>query len=136
MKKVHILFALLLAVVSFSSCKKEEDAGLLPNISFKTGTGYVSSDIILKKDTTITVGIIASKAEAADVLKTFDASKILDGGASVSFLNEALTGTNGDAYSKDITITTRNVAGTEKYTFTVLNRDGLKNSVSLIITVN
>ncbi len=136
MKKVHILFAILLAVVSFSSCKKEEDEGLLPNISFKTGTGYVSSDIILKKDTTITVGIIATKAEAADVLKTFDASKILDGGTSTSFLNETLTGASGDAYTKDLTITTRSVAGTEKYTFTVLNRDGLKNSVSLIITVN
>lgn len=52
-----------------------------------------------------------------------------------SIFSETLSGSNGDNYTKDITITTRNIAGTEKYTFTVVNRDGLRNSVSLTLTV-
>jgi hypothetical protein len=137
MKKLNVLFIVLLALVTFSACKKEDDdAGKLPNIAFKTGTGYISADITLKKDTTITIGIQASKAEPNDVLKTFDASKSYDGATTASFDTETLTGSNGDNYSKDLSITTRNQAGTEKYTFTVVNRDGLKNQVSLTITVN
>ncbi len=135
MKKLNIFFAILLAVTTFVSCKKEEDEGKLPNITFKTAAGYVSADMILPKDTTVAIGIDASKAEPADVLKTFDASRVYDGGTSSSFYAETLTGTKGDSYSKDLSVTTRNVNGTEKYTFTVVNRDGLKNSVTLTITV-
>ncbi len=136
MKKLNIFFVILLAVVSFMSCKKEDgDAGLLPNIAFKTGGTYVSADIILTKDTTITVGIQASKAEPNDVLKSFNAAKGYDGTTPVGYLNESITGTAGDSYSKDLSITTRSQNGTEKYVFTVLNKDGLKNQVSLTITV-
>lgn len=136
MKKLNIFFVVLLAVISFASCKKEEDAGKLPNIAFVTTAGFVSADITLKKDTTVQVSIMASKAEAADVLKSFDESVSYDGGASTSKYSETLTGTSGDAYAKVLSITTRNQAGTEKYTFTVVNRDGLKNQVSFTITVN
>jgi hypothetical protein len=135
MKKLNLLFVILLAVVSFSACKKEEDAGKLPNIAFNTTAGHVSADITLKKDTTVTIGAIATKAEANDVLKSFDASRSYDGAAAASFYSEPLTGTSGDAYAKDLTITTRNQSGTEKYTLTVVNKDGLKNSVSLTVTV-
>ena len=82
------------------------------------------------------MGITASKSEDKDVLKTFDASQVNDGGASTSIASETLTGANADNFSKDVTITTRNVAGTEKFTFTVVNKDGLKNSVTLTLIVN
>lgn len=134
MKKIFSVIAIIIAFAGFSSCEKDE--GKLPNISFKSGTGYVSANITLARDTTVTIGISASKAESKDVLKTFDASVVFDGGASSSFYSETLTGTSGDSYSKDLSITTRNQAGTEKYTFTVVNRDGLKNNVSLTITTN
>ncbi len=135
MKKLNIFFVVLLAVVSFTACKKEEDEGKLPNIAFVSGAGLVSSDITLKQDTTVAIGILASKAEAADILKSFDASKSLDGGASTSFQSETLSGSSNDTCARTVMVTTRTQAGTEKYTFTVVNRDGLKNSVSLTITV-
>ena len=69
------------------------------------------------------------------MLKTFDASRSYDGGPATSFLNESLSGSQGDNYAKDVSITTRNQAGTEKYIFTVVNRDGLTNAVSLTLTV-
>jgi hypothetical protein len=137
MKNILSISAFLFAILLISSCKKEEDEGKLPNIAFKTGATYVSSDITLSKDTTITVGITASKSEPNDLLISFDASKSYDNAVSFSSVfSETLTGSNGDAYSKDLTIQTRSVAGSEKYTFTVINKDGLKNSVSLTITVN
>ena len=132
MKKIFLL-ATLAGLFFLSSCEKDE--GKLPNIAFKTGGTYVSADKTVGKNETITVGIDASKAEDKDVLKTFDASRAYDGGTASSFLNESLSGSQGDNYSKDVTITTRNQAGTEKYTFTVVNRDGLVNSVSLTLTV-
>ena len=128
------LFTLaLLSSIFFSSCEKDE--GKLPNIAFKSGSGYTPSNTTVTRGSTVTVGIDASKSEDKDVLKSFDASKSLDGGAASSFYSESLSGSNGDKYSKDLTITTRNQAGTELYTFTVVNRDGLRNSVSLTLTV-
>jgi len=137
MKRIIKFSALIIAISFIASCKKEEDEGKLPNIAFKSGATYVSGDISVKKDTTITVGISASKAEDKDVLISFDESRSYDGSATMtSVYSETLTGANGDAYSKDLTIHTRTTAGTEKYTFTVINRDGLKNSVTINLTVN
>ena len=133
MKKINSFIAIIMALLFLASCEKDE--GKLPNIAFKTGTGYVSSDITLSRDTTVVIGINASKSEDKDVLKTFDGSRIYDGGSSTSFTSEVLSGSQGDSYSKDVTITTRNQAGTEKYTFTVVNKDGLKNAVTLTVTV-
>jgi hypothetical protein len=129
MKKILILMAVLCTVLS--SQAQDFDAPI------KVASGYVSSDISLSKDTTVTVGIIASKAEDKDVLISFDETATYDAAATgTSVYSESLTGSNGNNYTKDISIKTRNTAGTEKYTFTVINRDGLKNSVSLKITVN
>ena len=69
------------------------------------------------------------------MLKSFNVSVSYDGGAAATTLNESLSGSQGDNYDKDVTLTARNEAGTEKYTFTVVNRDGLVNSVSLTLTV-
>jgi hypothetical protein len=134
--KLHLLAAFLLsasAITVFTSCEKDE--GKLPNIAFKTGSGYTSSDATVSKGDTVKVGITASKSEDKDVLKKFDASRSYDGGASSSFVSADLSGSDGDNYSRDVEIATRNQAGTEKYTFTVTNRDGLSNQVSLTLTV-
>lgn len=132
MKNICLL-ACIASLLCLCSCEKDE--GKLPNISFKTGGSYVSADKTVGQNENITIGIEASKSEDKDVLKTFDASRSFDGAAATSFLNESLSGSQGDSYSKDVSITTRGQAGTEKYTFTVVNRDGLVNSVSLTLTV-
>ncbi len=123
------------AISSFTSCKKEEDEGLLPNISFKSGNDYVSADKTVAKNTVVKIGINASKSEDKDVLTKFTITKAYDGGADSTVLTKDLSGAEGDAYSYDFTTTTRSVAGTEKYTFTVVNRDGLINRTSLVLTV-
>lgn len=133
MRKIFSFAAIILATTFVASCEKDE--GKLPNIAFKKGTSYTSADATVGKKATVKFGIDASKSEDKDVLKTFDGSRSYDNAAATSFVSETLTGSQGDSYSKDVEITTRDQAGIEKYTFTVINRDGLKNSVSVTLTV-
>ena len=134
MKKLLSFTAIAVCMLSIFSCKKDE--GKLPNISFITGGGYTSSDATVAQGAAITFGINASKAEDKDVLTSFDVSVSYDGAAATSVVNVPLTGAQGDSYTIDIPIITRSVAGTEKYIFTVVNRDGLRNSVDATLTVN
>lgn len=128
-----MFYIAVLLISMLSACEKDE--GKLPDIAFKTGAGYTSADMTVAKNATVLVGIDAAKTEDKDVLKTFDVSRGYDGATPASYINETLSGAQGDAYSRDITITTRNQDGTEKYVFTVINRDGLVNSVTLTLTV-
>ena len=132
--KINFVSGLLLMIaVGLASCKKEKDQQIPPQISFKTGSGYVSSDGTFPKNDTITVGITAQKSEDKDLLTRFVATQSYDGVAATTILNESF---NQDSYSKDMKIITRNVAGYEKYTYTIINRDGLTKTLSLTLTVN
>ena len=131
--KLSLSIAILFTLLSINSCKKDE--GILPDISFKTGTGYTSSDATIAKNTAFLVGINAARTEDKDVLKTFNVSVSYDGGASTTVYTETLTSDQGDNYTHDLNLTTRNQSGTEKYSFTITNRDGLINTIALTITV-
>lgn len=135
MKKSILLlaFAAIFTAVFLNSCEKDE--GNPPGISFKTGGQYVSANDTVNVGDTILVGINASKAEKKDPLQSFDLSRSYDGGASTSIMSQSLSGSDGDNFSKDVTLIMRNTAGTEKYTFTVVNKDGLKGSIDLTMVV-
>lgn len=124
-------------VWSLSSCKKEEkeDEGLLPKISFVTDQGYTSQDVVLAPNTDFKIGIKASKSEEKDVLTKFTVTQKIDGRADATIVNNNLSGSEGDNYSYDYSGKTMDHAGNEQYIFTVVNRDGLINKVSLMITV-
>ena len=129
----RILLALLLLVVIVSaSCKKNKDKQIPPVLDLKTGSGYTSVDKTLPMNDTITVGVNCQKSEDKDLLTRFVETKAYDGAASTTIYNESF---NQDSYSKDMTIITRNVAGTERYTFTIINRDGLVTTKALVFTV-
>lgn len=133
MRKTITVFAFFSVLLIFNACKKDE--GLLPEISFKTGGSYISADANVAKGSNITMGITASKAEEEDVLKKFNISRSLNGGSATSVFSKDLSGTEGDTYDYDYNTTLDTLAGqTYKYTFTVTNRDGLVNQVSLTVT--
>jgi hypothetical protein len=135
-KKIKTNFFVTTAIVVAcfaSSCKKEEDKQIPPNISFKTGATYTSADVTLAKSDTILVGINAEKTEDKDLLTRFVATQQYNAESVTTILNESF---NQDTYSKDVTIVTRNVTGIEKYTYTIINRDGLTATKTLTITVN
>jgi len=125
------------AVLTVVSCKKEDDddPGTLPQIMLDSSAGYLAKDTTVAKGTLLKVGVRAAKTEANDVLIKFTESVAYDGKADSTVLNATLSSSEGDAYTKDIDINTRNLPGKEKYTFTIVNRDGLVNSVSLTLTV-
>lgn len=133
--KISTIAASFVLLLCIASCEKDE--GKKPNIAFKTTVGYTSSNVSLAAGTAVLVGINASKAEDKDVLKTYNVSKTVNGGASTSLVTTSLTGTQGDSYSADYPILVASTSGTvEVYTFTVTNRDGITNSVSLTVTTN
>ncbi len=132
MKKIFLAAFAALIALCISSCEKDE--GKLPNIAFKSGGIYTSTDKTIAVGDSVVLGINASKSEDKDYLKTFTISKAIGGGAAAEIFNEALSGASGDAYTHDITLH-GTVAQSEKYTFTVVNKDGLTNAVSLTLTV-
>lgn len=134
MKKVINIFMLLSIIAAFVSCEK--DSGKLPNISFKTGGNYISTNTTIAAGSAILIGIDASKSEDADVLKKINVSKSINGGTATTVYTKDLSGTEGDTYSYDYNETlANNISETDTYTFTVTNRDGLVNQVSLTITI-
>lgn len=133
--KKSLLFALPFTVAAFfSSCEKDE--GKLPAISFKTGGSYTSTDALLVGGTAFTIGINASKTEDKDVLKKINVSKSVNGATSSIIFSKDLSGSESDNYAYDYSATLdTNKGQTNKYTFTITNRDGLTNQAALTITV-
>ena len=134
MKHIIKSIVVLSMVALISSCKK--DAGKDPYIKFISAPGYTSADASMAKGSNIIIGISAQKAESEDVLKKFNISKSVNGGALSSIFDKDLSGTEGDDYTYTYTTKLDTISGkTENYTFTVTNRDGLTNQVSLKVTV-
>jgi hypothetical protein len=126
----------LASVIAFSLSSCEKDEGKLPDISLKTGTGYTSTDATVATGSDIMIGIEAEKTEDEDVLKKFNISKSVNGATSTTVLDSTLAGAQGDEFNYDFHTTVGSTAGdTEKYTFTVTNRDGLTGQTSVTITL-
>ena len=131
--KTMAAILLLLTSVTIFSCEKDEHTP--PNIDFKTGTGYTSADATVGQSEAVLIGVNVEKTE--DELSTFDVSVSLDGAANQSIAGypETIGASEEDGFSRDITVTTRAQAGTEKYTFTVTDRDGNITQEAITLTV-
>lgn len=132
--KKGLIIGLLMTGFFYTSCEKEEEK--LPDIEFKKGGNYTSSDVILPGGTVVLIGIDAHKTEKRDVLKKFDISQSINGGASTSVYSKDLTSAEEDDFSYDYSTVMDTVSGKKtKYVLSVTNRDGLTNDVSLTLTV-
>jgi hypothetical protein len=121
------------AVFLLSSCEK--DKMIPPTIDFTTDAGYVSADGHLAVNTAFKIGVTAKRTEPNDDLKTFIVTRSYDGGAETTIDNVTIPAAQAGEFTKDYPLTTRNQNGTEKYTFTVTNRDGLITTKTITITV-
>jgi hypothetical protein len=128
-----LFFIALCGVILFSSCEK--DKMVPPTIDFLTGAGYTSADAHIALNTNFKIGVDAKRTEDKDDLKTFVVTKSYDGGTASTIDEVTLTSAQAGEFTKDYVVTTRNIAGIEKYTFTVTNRDGLITTKSITITV-
>ena len=135
MKANNTLFSLAAALVLItSSCKKEKDAHVPPDVALKTTAGYTWQDGIAGLQDTLTVGVIVTKTE--DDLKSLNLSYSYDGSSTkTTFYNYVVADSEKGGFSKDIDIITRNQAGTEKWVVTVVDRDGNITQKSFTLTV-
>jgi hypothetical protein len=134
LKRSHaLLITGVLFLLSFFSCEK--DKMVPPTLDFTTGAGYTSADGHIALNTAFKIGVDAKRTEAKDDLKTFTVTRAYDGGAAATIDNVTIGSGQAAEFTKDYNLTTRNTAGTEKYTFTVTNRDGLITTKSITITV-
>jgi len=82
------------------------------------------------------VVIEAKKTTDKRNLKMFNVSRSVSGGVSESVLNRQLGDSEGSCFSYDFTETLEGEGGQENlYTFTITNRDGITNQLTLKITL-
>jgi hypothetical protein len=131
----HSFGSIIFTIITLYLLSCEKDQHNPPKLEFKIASGYVSADKSLPKDTTIHIGIIATKTE--DEFKSYNASYFYDNSSTSNTLeNTSISKAEEDGFTRDYsTIKTRNQAGTEKYTFTVVDKDGNVGSISLNFTV-
>lgn len=129
------LFTCLVAFifVFFSSCKKNDRANE-PEVTFKTGTGYVSGNTATGKNHILTVGIIADKNEA-DLRR-------LDIKVKYSYLTSQPTKktfymneNEASHFETEYEIKTAGENGTETWTFEATDKDGNIGTNTIVITV-
>ena len=133
--KISIALLCLGLILLNCSCEKDKDEREKPTIEFKTGGTYTSVDKTVSKKETITVGITATKTE--DDLKTYNVSYSYDGATSpTTFYNYSLSKSEFNSYSKDIEVVARDQAGSEKWTFSITDKDGNISQKTIVLTVN
>jgi hypothetical protein len=126
----NILMVLFLVI--FIGCEDEEEPAA--TIEFKTGIGYISVDTTIAQGSSVTVGIIAKKAE--NNLKTYNVSVSYDGAFTTTTVeNFIIPADQNTHYDKDVNLTVRNKAGTGKYYFTIVDADGNVIQKNLTFTI-
>lgn len=131
MKKPIILSAICAIVLMAASCKKETDPRVHPSLTFKTSAGYIYQDDTVPLNDTLKIGAVIDKTE--DPLISLNITRTYDTDPSVSIEDVELTG--NEHVEHDLQVITRNQAGTEKYTFSVLDRDGNITTKTIALTV-
>jgi hypothetical protein len=133
MRKFQLLAGLLLitGLGLFTSCSKDSTEDLTPSINFIGGTDYVTGDKILDAGAEFKFGINASanansgkKLTNFKVVRTFNnvPDQVLDTTFSVDNFNQSyITNANTEI-------------GTERWTFTITDKDGESKELSFVIT--
>jgi len=125
MKKSIVLSALFLMGVAIfvSSCKKEDEPAL-PVLSFKTETGYISTDIALPYGDTLLFGITAT-SNGTDKLVKFQVF-----GNGVLLMDSTF---NTDSFSMGV-ISTKSILAKEVWKFVITDIAGNFTSDSITVT--
>jgi hypothetical protein len=134
--KVKPVLCLLLiaAMAAFFSCKKKTDAHVPPSVSFKTGGNYTSGDKTINKNDSVLVGISATKTE--DDLRSYNISAAYDGATGTTTKYQYYLGTSEyNSFSKDYWVKARNQTGSERWVFSIQDKDGNITQKSLTLTV-
>lgn len=136
MKKLSmiLMLALFAGLTVMTSCNKDDDdepQDLRPEISFKGGANYISEDATLAINEAFTIGITASSnANSGKKIENFKLTRTFNNAIWYEWdttINEAF-------FSIDVNMFAINVAGEERISLTVTDKDGQSNEVAVNIT--
>ncbi|MCW3077472.1 MAG: hypothetical protein JWO32_2081 [Bacteroidetes bacterium] len=135
MKKIKLLFFVLACMFLCLNCKKKKvDPHVPPDVTFKTGGKFISGDVTRLKNDTMMVGITATKTE--DNLKSYNISVAYDGASTTTTkFNYLMLESEYEWYSHDYQLITRNQTGSERWVFSIVDRDGNITQKTINITV-
>ena len=134
MKKAILFFCTLsLSAMFLASCSKEDEGEEL-RLSFKTGGSYVSADTTIADGTTILIGVEGETEKAKDPIIKFNITESVNGALGSTIYTEDLEDTEYE-YDLSYTLDDATSGNTHDLTFTITNRDGLNDQVSLTVTV-
>lgn len=126
------IITVFIATTIFTACKKDQRKP--PVIEFTTGSNLytVKGNNLdtLNRNQSYSIGLKITKVE--DEIKSINVSVVYDGSSSSSSIYNANTSKKQyDGFETGQIITTRNQAGTEKFTFAVIDFDGNIGTVEL-----
>ncbi|MBL0310742.1 MAG: hypothetical protein IPP77_14030 [Bacteroidetes bacterium] len=122
-------FILVALFSTFYSCQKS--GVTLPVINFYAGTGYVYSDTVLAHGTIATFGINAYKAGVDQLLRKCIIQRSINGSADSTIQEmDVITQTFSQFYG----YTVGDSGNVERYTFIILQDNGLSDSAIATIT--
>ena len=136
MKKIKLIaLASMVALgsVFLTNCTTGDTPDTVPTLEFKTGGNYISSDFSISANTNFTVGIEASHDKP---LTSLIITVAVDGGAETTPAGCTLCDTvlSTNTFSADYVATTGAAAGTEVWTFTVSDGNGISTSKTITVT--
>lgn len=130
--KTTCLTALIFSIVLFG-CKKDQRTP--PTLELLNANGSALADTsVIAPNYTLTLTVKGTKTE--DELKTLNVSYQYDGATSTT-TKETMTlqKSEYEGFTTSYTIKARNQSGSEKWTFTLTDRDGNMASKSTVILV-
>lgn len=139
MKKTIYLFGLLLmaGAMVFTSCKKDEDeptVDLTPSLTFIGGAGYTDADATMAPSSTFKVGInAAANTNSNSKIASFKVVRTFNNVATDVFEDMSI---NESTFTWEQDLIANAVAGDERWTFTVVDKDGVAKELAIIITTN
>lgn len=137
MKKysLFLLSILLTGLFVLPSCSDDDDTTPMdpnPAMNFFGGSGYVSGDITIPILTDFKVGITAaSSTESGAKLTKFQVTRVFDNKPTI--IIDSTINTSSFTYP-EIYITSNGDAGTEKFYFTITDKNGKTKELSFTIT--
>lgn len=136
MKKTIYLFSLLMlaGAMVFTSCNKDDDddpAVVTPVLTFMGGD-YISTDVTLIIGEAFKVGVTA--AENPTSKKNLESFKVVRTFNNVNTTVFEETSIGEATYTWNDTLNANAAAGTERWTFTITDKDGQMKELSFTIT--
>ena len=118
-------------IISTVSCRKDNTP---PDLKLKTGAGYTYADFITTQGSSFVVGMDAYSG--ASDLNMMYTEVAFDGASDPRLVSRVyVNAQQKNHFTRDVTVTTRNTPGTERWVFNINDEDGRISKVEINVRV-